>query len=56
MDLVPRSCIMAKLLTTSRDSDFRQNEHVFSRLTVLVTVSKGSPKVSACNEMPSRRL
>ena len=42
INLIPGNCVIAKLLTTCRHSDFWQNIHVFSFFTLLVTVSKGS--------------
>ena len=42
INLIPRNCAIAELLTTCRHSGFWQNEHVFSCFTVLITVSKGS--------------
>ena len=42
VNLIPRNCAIAEWLTTCRHSDFWQNEHTFSRFTMLVTVWKGS--------------
>ena len=57
VNLIPRNCAISEWLTTCKYSDFWRNEHVFSYVTILVTVSKGSSTyVSACIELLSARV
>ena len=57
VNLIPRNCAIPEWLTTCKYSDFWRNEHVFSYVTILVTVSKGSSTyVSACIELLSARV
>ena len=57
VNLIPHNCAIPEWLTTCKYSDFWRNEHVFSYVTILVTVSKGSSTyVSACIELLSARV